>query len=132
MSRALIAAAAVALAPMAACHQRAAVVFRTHPELADLLTRWFDAVLNGTPATLPVTNGRPLAPAVLRGLKTIDRPGGAAEVPSTPPLPEYIVNWLGYEHLAMKDTDTALAINGASARPLYRDRGRLPRTRRRA
>ena len=49
-----------------------------------------------------------MAPAVLQGLKAIERPGGAAA--AHPPLPEYIVNWLGYEHLALKDTSTALEI----------------------
>jgi dienelactone hydrolase len=86
----------------------AAVVFRAHPDLADQIARWFGAVLNNTPASLPATNGVPMAPAVLQGLKAIERPGGAAA--AHPPLPEYIVNWLGYEHLALKDTSTALEI----------------------
>jgi hypothetical protein len=86
----------------------AAVVFRAHPELADLLVQWFGAVLNDTPASLPKTNGVPLAPAVLQGLKAIERPGGAGD--EHPPLPEYIVNWLGYEHLALKDNAIALDI----------------------
>ena len=86
----------------------AAVVFRAHPELADLVVQWFGAVLNGRPASLPSTNGVPLARAVLQGLKAIEQPGGAAG--PHPLLPEYIVNWLGYEHLALKDTATALEI----------------------
>jgi dienelactone hydrolase len=86
----------------------AAVVFRSHPELADLIVRWFGAVLNTTPGSLPSTNGVPLAPAVLEGLSAIETPGGAAA--AHPLLPEYIVNWIGYEHLALKDTATALEI----------------------
>jgi hypothetical protein len=86
----------------------AAVVFRTHPELADLIVQWFGAVLNNTPALLPSTNGVPLAPAVLEGLKAIDTPGSAEA--AHPLLPEYIVNWIGYEHLGLKDTGTALKI----------------------
>jgi hypothetical protein len=86
----------------------AAVIFRAHPELADLVVQWFGAVLNGRAASLPSTNGVPLARAVLQGLKAIDQPGGAAG--PHPCLPEYIVNWLGYEHLALKDTTTALEI----------------------
>ena len=86
----------------------AAVVFRAHPELANLIVQWFGAVLNGTPASLPSTNGVPLAPAVLQGLKAIEQPGGAARPHSL--LPEYIVNWLGYEHLALKDIATAVEI----------------------
>src|SRR5262245_60193064 len=57
----------------------AAVVFRAHPELADLIVQWFGAVLNDTPASLPSTNGVPLAPAVLEGLKAIETPGGRSE-----------------------------------------------------
>jgi hypothetical protein len=57
---------------------------------------------------LPSTNGGPLAPAVLQGLKAIEQPGGAAGQHLL--LPEYIVNWLGYEHLAVKDTATAVEI----------------------
>jgi dienelactone hydrolase len=86
----------------------AAVVFRTHPELADLIVQWFGAVLNNTPASLPSSNGAPLAPAVLGGLKAIETPGGAAA--AHPLLPEYIVNWIGYEHLGLKDNATALEI----------------------
>jgi dienelactone hydrolase len=85
----------------------AAVVFRTHPELVELLVQWFGAVLNNTPASLPSTNGVPMAPAVLRGLKAIETPGAVVE---DPVLPEYIVNWIGYEHLGLKDTGTALKI----------------------
>jgi dienelactone hydrolase len=86
----------------------AAVVFRAHPELADLVVQWLGAVLNARPASLPSTNGVPLAPVVLQGLKAIEQPGGAAG--PHPLLPEYIVNWLGYEHLALKDTATAVEI----------------------
>lgn len=86
----------------------AAVIFRTHPELADLMVQWFGAVLNSRPSSLPATSGVPLAPEVLRGLKAIEDPGGTAA--AHPLLPEYLVNWLGYEHLALKNTATALEI----------------------
>ena len=86
----------------------AAVVFRTHPELADLIVQWSGAVLNNMPRLLPSTNGVPLVPAVLDGLKAIETPGGAAA--THPLLPEYIVNWIGYEHLGLKDTGTALQL----------------------
>ena len=86
----------------------AAVVFRSHPELADLIVQWFGAVLNTTPESLPSTNGVPLAPAVLEGLRAIETPGGA--VTAHPLLPESIVNLIGYEHLGLKDTGTALEI----------------------
>ena len=86
----------------------AAVVFQKHPDLADWIAQWFGAVLNNRPASLPATNGVPLAPAVLQGLKAIERPGGAVTAP--PRLPEYIVNWIGYEHLRRNDTTTALDV----------------------
>jgi len=57
---------------------------------------------------LPATNGVPLAPAVLGGLKAIETPGGAKA--AHPLLPEYIVNLIGYEHLGLQDTGTALEI----------------------
>jgi len=99
----------------------AAVVFKAHPDLADQLAQWFGAVLKDTPAALPTTNGVPLAPAVMQGVKQIDQPGGAAamlarrtspsgKAPADPALPEYIVNWLGYEHLGSKDNAVALDI----------------------
>ena len=98
----------------------AAVIFRTHPDLADLIAQWFGAVLANPPTSLPSTNGVPLAPAVLEGLRTIDRPGGAASglvrrasptaASTDPVLPEYIVNWLGYEHLALTDNSAGLDI----------------------
>ena len=91
----------------------AAVVFRAHPALADLIAQWFAAVLNGRPASLPSTNGVPLAPAVLHGLKAIEQPGGAAG--PHPLLPEYIVNVLGYEHLSLKDIATAVEIMNLTA-----------------
>jgi dienelactone hydrolase len=92
----------------------AAVVFNTHPELAGLIVQWLGAVLNNTPGLLPSTNGVLLAPAVLEGLKAIDKPGGTAA--AHPRLPEYLVNWLGYEHLALKDNGTALDIMKLNAR----------------
>jgi dienelactone hydrolase len=86
----------------------AAVVFRAHPELADLIVQWFGAVFSNSPASLPSTNGVPLTRSVLEGLKTIETPGGADA--AHPLLPEYIVNWIGYEHLGSKDTGTGLEI----------------------
>ncbi len=96
----------------------AAVIFRTHPDLAEAITRWFAAVLEDPPAAAPPTNGVPLAPAILEQLRAIDRPGGAAAAlaqrenaarASTGPLvPEYFVNQLGYEHMLTKDYPTAI------------------------
>jgi dienelactone hydrolase len=97
----------------------AAIIFRTHPDLADAITRWFAAVLEDTPGAVPATNGVPLAPAILEELHAIDRRGGAAALlarrpkkgagaSAGPRVPEYFVNQLGYEHMIMKDYPTAI------------------------
>jgi dienelactone hydrolase len=98
----------------------AAIIFKTHPELADTIARWFAAVLPGTPGAVPATNGVPLAPGILEELHEIDRAGGAAaaikrraETPEDPRntrLPEYPVNQLGYEHMLMKDYPAAIEL----------------------
>ncbi len=97
----------------------AAIVFRTHPELADTIARWFAAVLLNSPSALPATNGVALAPGILDKLHEIDQAGGAAAElkrraanpagsPGDPRLPEYFVNQLGYEHMLMKDHPAAI------------------------
>jgi dienelactone hydrolase len=104
----------------------AAVMFGTHPGLADTITMWFAAVLPAATGPLPSTNGVPLDPAVVAGLHAVDQPGGAAAAirqladaktaQAVPRLPEYFVNQLGYEHMLMKDYPTAIELmklNGA-------------------
>jgi dienelactone hydrolase len=106
----------------------AAVMFRTHPGLADTIAKWFAGVLPETAGPLPATNGVPLAPAILGALHDVDAPGGAAAAlkrlanapPSEPRLPEYIVNQLGYEHMLMKDYPAAIDLMTLNTR-LYPD-----------
>jgi hypothetical protein len=97
----------------------AAVIFKTHPELADALATWFAGVLLDSHPALPATNGVPLAPGILVTLHAIDQPGGAAaeiarrgRAPAgshaDPRLPESFVNQLGYEHMLMKDDSAAI------------------------
>jgi dienelactone hydrolase len=97
----------------------AAVIFKTHPGLADTLATWFAAVLANPTGALPTTNGVPLSPDVLAGLHGVDRPGGAAALMThlgarasaptdVPRLPEFFVNQLGYEHMSIKDYGTAI------------------------
>lgn len=97
----------------------AAVIFKTHPGLADTIATWLAGVLANPPHPLPTTNGVPLPPDVLAGLHAVDRPGGAAALmrhlgerasapTDVPRLPEYFVNQLGYEHMVMKDYPTAI------------------------
>ena len=95
----------------------AAVIFTTHPGLADTIAKWFAAVLPSTPGTPPMTNGVPLAPAIIEQLHDVDQPGGAAAAlqrvaaarpPNDARIPEYFVNQLGYEHMLMKDYPAAI------------------------
>ena len=100
----------------------AAIVFRTHPGLADTLANWFAVVLKASPGALPRTNGVPMRASELAVLREIDRPGGASAVakrlallrakrPHAQLFPEYFANQLGYEHLQqMNDPRGALAI----------------------
>jgi hypothetical protein len=120
-----------------------AVVFKAHPDLADQLAQWFGAVLKDTPAALPTTNGVPLAPAVMQGVKQIDQawrggrharraghplPGRRRPIP---PCPKYIVNWLGYEHLGVEG-QRRRARHHETERgvlPVFRQRAGQPRRR---
>src|SRR5262249_55228359 len=97
----------------------AAIVFRSHPELADSIVTWFRAMFDERLDALPVTNGMPLASPVVDTLRAIDRPGGAADAlargngdggdaTAGSKLPEYFVNQLGYEHMLIKDYGTAI------------------------
>jgi dienelactone hydrolase len=98
-----------------------AEMFTPHPELPGMIAQWFQAVLTNKPDALPATNGSPLAPQQVQMLDLIDKPDGARKAasmlaearerdPKTPMLPEYIVNWLGYEHLQIGDTKNAVEI----------------------
>lgn len=88
----------------------AAVMFNTHPGLADTIATWFAAVLANRSKSLPTTNGVPMARETVEGLHAVDQPGGAAAAlqrvaasSPSPRLPEYFVNQLGYEHIQMSD-----------------------------
>ena len=108
------------------------IIFRIHPDLADTMTKWFAAVLSDTSATLPVTNGVPLAPAILETLHQIDQPGGAAAAIERRGVQgadfsgehgclRYFVNQLGYEHMLMRDYANAIDLMRLNAL-IYRRR----------
>jgi dienelactone hydrolase len=94
----------------------AAIIFKTYPGLADTIATWFAAVLPDKTGALPTTNGIPLDPAILKQMRDVDLPGGAAammkQLAASPPsgarIPEYFVNQLGYEHMLMKDYPNAI------------------------
>ena len=99
----------------------AAIVFRTHPDFADSITKWFSAVLLKQPDKLPVTNGHVMSVEVLQTLRELDQPGGPARVtarllaarkqnPDAQLVPEYFVNQVGYDHMLAKDYATAIDI----------------------
>src|SRR5882724_1774059 len=98
-----------------------AEMFRAHPDLADVITQWFDATLRGHPETVPKTQGDGIDPRELATLEQIDRPGGGAEVAGklakvrerdseATLFSEVFVNLLGYEHVQMGDTKGAVEI----------------------
>jgi dienelactone hydrolase len=98
-----------------------AVMFGTHPELASVIAKWFDATLQGHPETVPKTQGEGMDPRKFATLEQIDRPGGAAEVaallaktrerdPKAVLFSEVFVNQLGYEHSQLGDTKGAVEI----------------------
>jgi dienelactone hydrolase len=97
----------------------AAVIFKTHPGLADTIATWFAGVLANPPGPLPTTNGVPMSPDVLGALRAIDRPGGAAALTrhlgeraaaptDVPRIPELLISQLAYEHKRMKDYSVAI------------------------
>ena len=96
-----------------------AEMFAPHPELADLIAHWYLAALNN--GTVPPTNGSPLSAAQMHTLELIDQPDGADRVaktladarehdPKANLFSEFIVNWLGYEHLTLGDRKGAVEI----------------------
>ncbi len=98
-----------------------AAMFTPHPELPNLIARWFQAALGGKPDEVPSTNGSRLPPAQVRALEQIDQPGGAGNAakmladareqdPGANIFPEFLVNLLGYEHLRLGDGKGAIAI----------------------
>lgn len=94
-------------------------MFTAHPELPDTIVKWFSTTLTAAPAA-PQSEKKPLSRNASL-LNLLDEPGGAAKAveiyneehkrdPKYPPLSETIVNRIGYEHLALGDTQDAIQI----------------------
>jgi dienelactone hydrolase len=100
-----------------------AEMFAVHKDLPGIIATWFSATLTNKPALVPKTNGAPLDPQVVSTLALIDQTGGAGSdqvqktLSASPersdqpaPLPEVIVNQLGYEHIQLGDLKGAVEI----------------------
>jgi dienelactone hydrolase len=98
-----------------------AEMFVAHPDLAGVITQWFDATLQGHPEIVPQTQRDGMDPRELAVLDQIDRPGGAAEVAGKLAkarerdskailFPEVFANLVGYEHVQLGDTKGAVEI----------------------
>jgi len=98
-----------------------AEMFTANPELPGVITEWFNATLRGHPETAPKTQGKGMDPHELAILEQIDRPGGTAEVagelakarerdPRALLFSEVFVNLLGYEHVQLGDSKSAVEI----------------------
>jgi dienelactone hydrolase len=100
-----------------------AEMFAVHKDLPGIIAAWFSATLTNKPGLVPKTNGAPLDPQVVSTLALIDQTGGggADQVEKTlsashqradqpAPLPEVIVNQLGYEHIQVGDLKGAVEI----------------------
>jgi pimeloyl-ACP methyl ester carboxylesterase len=91
-------------------------LFKTHPELAGMITDWFVTTLIKTPGYAPV---EPLASASI--LNQIELPGGVAQVtkqladarqrdPKSQLFPEAVVTIMGYNHMAVGETSLGVEI----------------------
>lgn len=94
-------------------------MFAPHPDLLDLITRWLTATLNNNKEAVPSTNGTRMPEEQVRNSASIDQPDGVNKAkqifadarkrdPNAQPFSEFIVNFLGYEH--MQDGDTKGAV----------------------
>ncbi len=99
----------------------AAEMFVPHPDFPVLIAHWFEATLGGQPSAMPQTNGSRLPASQLEPLELMDQPDGVNKAvkmlteaherdPKADPLPQFIVNALGYEHLQSGDNQGAIEI----------------------
>jgi predicted Zn-dependent protease len=86
-----------------------------------MIADWFNTTLIKTPGRAPATTRAVLSSRTAELLELIDQPGGANKAaerlaqerqrdPKAAPLPENIVNLIGYEHLQSGDTKGAIEI----------------------
>lgn len=98
-----------------------AQMFAPHPELLDLITRWLTATLDNKPDAVPPANGTRMPEDEVRNSELIDQPDGINKAkqtfadarkrdPKAQPFSEFIVNFLGYEHMQAGDRKGALEL----------------------
>jgi dienelactone hydrolase len=98
-----------------------AEIFAVHPELRGVIVDWFATTLIKTPGSAPPDNHNAAVLPSAEILDQIEMPGGVAQVsqklaearkkdPKAEIFPEGLVNIIGYEHLQVADTKTAIEI----------------------
>jgi hypothetical protein len=97
------------------------VMFEAHKELPGKIVEWFETTLIKTPGSAPVTRKAGAMSAESRFLDMTDEPGGVSKAviffnderkrnPKSAPIPELMMNRLGYEHLQEGDAKGAIEI----------------------
>ena len=96
-------------------------LFKVHPELPGLIVDWFVTTLIKTPGHAPVDNSGAAALPFASIINQLQIPGGVAQItqqlmearrrdPKAQLWPEYVVSILGYDHLRVGDTKSAVEI----------------------
>jgi dienelactone hydrolase len=97
------------------------VMFESHKELPGKIVEWFETTLVKTPGTAPVTRKPGAMSAESRFLEMTDEPGRVSKAaiffhdqrkrdPKSAPIPEVMMNRIGYEHLQEGDMKGAIEI----------------------
>ena len=98
-----------------------AEMFGSHPELLELIVRWVQATLNDKPDQVPSTNGTLLPADLVRNSEVIEQADGITQASKmlaearhrdrkAVVFSEFIVNYIGYEHMLAGDTKSAVEI----------------------
>jgi tetratricopeptide (TPR) repeat protein len=96
-------------------------VFKVHPELTGIIVNWFVTTLIQTPGHAPVDKSRAASLPFAAIVNQIDLPGGVARItqllaearrkdPKAQLFPEAIVTIIGYDHLRVGETKSAVEV----------------------
>lgn len=97
------------------------VMFEAHKELPEKIVEWFETTLIKTPGSAPPTRQAGTMSAESQFLEMTDEPGGVSKAviffndqrkrnSKSVPIPEVMMNRMGYEHLQEGDTKGAIEI----------------------